>query len=53
MVKCKLLKDVENILFSLFVVIINETDGYFQNTNLETPCEIHKKKLIEFTSEGT
>lgn len=52
MIKCKTLKDVESILFSLFVVVTNETDGYDEITKLETPCEKHKRKLIEYTSTG-
>lgn len=51
-IKCQEFTNVENILFSLFVVIINETDGFDLNNNLETPCEKHKKKLIEFASTG-
>lgn len=33
-------------------MIINETDGIVLNTGEETPCETHRKKLIEATSTG-
>jgi len=39
--KCQHLK---HSVLSLFVVLINETDGYDTSTSMETPCEKHKKK---------
>lgn len=52
MVKCQNILDLRKILISLFIVITNETDGYDINTRLATPCESHKKELINFTSTG-
>lgn len=51
-IKCQHFKDLEHIVLSLFVVLTNETDGYDTSSNMETPCEKHKKKLIEYTSTG-
>jgi len=34
------------------VVIINETDCIILDSGLETPCETHRKKLIDATSSG-
>lgn len=50
MIKCQNFKDLEHIVLSLFIVLTNETDGFDISSNMETPCEKHKKKLIEYTS---
>lgn len=52
MIKCQRLNDIKTILLSLFIVITNETDGLNKNTGLETPCEMHKKKLVNYSSSG-
>jgi len=52
MVKCQNILDLRKILISLFIVFTNETDGSDINTGLATPCESHKKELINFTFTG-
>jgi len=51
-IKCQRLNDIKTILLSLFIVITNETDGLNKDTGLETPCEMHKKKLVNYSSSG-
>lgn len=52
MIKCQSLNDIKSILLSLFIVITNEADGMNKATGQETPCEIHKKKLVNYSSTG-
>jgi len=52
MIKCQSLNDIRSILLSLFIVITSETDGLNKVTGIETPCEIHKKKLVSYASSG-
>lgn len=51
-IKCQSLTEVRSLLFSIFVVFINETDGINVISRQETDCEVHKKRLIEATSSG-
>uniref|UniRef100_A0A2S2R3G3 NOF-FB transposable element protein n=1 Tax=Sipha flava TaxID=143950 RepID=A0A2S2R3G3_9HEMI len=51
MVKIQTLDDLHTLLLSLFVVLINETNGKDQEDN-ETPCEKHYKILMTATTTG-
>ncbi|CAI6345344.1 unnamed protein product [Macrosiphum euphorbiae] len=51
LIKCKSLIEVQSLLHSLFVVLINETSGIHKNGQ-ETPCEINFKILVDATSTG-
>lgn len=42
-IKCQNIKYLEHIVLSLFVVLTNETDEFDKKSNMETPCEKHKK----------
>lgn len=52
LIKSQSLIEIGEILLLIFVVITNETDGFNQNTSLETPCEQFKNKLIDYSSTG-
>lgn len=52
LIKCKSLKEAHSLLHSLFVVLINETNGMAMENGQETPCEKHTKILMEATSTG-
>lgn len=52
LVKSQSLEEMYSVVLSLFVVLNNETDGNDIETGIETPCERHKKMLIEATSLG-
>jgi len=52
LIKCQSLTEAHSLLNSLFVVLINETDGIGSDSGLETPCETYRKKLIDATSTG-
>lgn len=52
LIQCQSLPDIKILLESLFIVIINETDGIDKITGQETPCEVHKKKLVNYSSTG-
>lgn len=52
MIKSQSLTDIRAMLLTLFIVITNETDGVNINTELETPCEQHKNRLLHTTSTG-
>lgn len=51
-VKLQSIKEIHSILLSLFIVITNETDGADIVTGQDTPCENHKKHLLQITSSG-
>ncbi|KAE9522158.1 hypothetical protein AGLY_017418 [Aphis glycines] len=51
LIKCKTLTEAQSLLHSLFVVLVNETNGIDEN-GLEIPCEINSKILVEATSTG-
>jgi len=51
LIKCKTLTEAQSLLHSLFVVLVNETNGIDEN-GLETPCEINSKILVDATSTG-
>lgn len=44
LIKCQSLLEVRSLLFSMFVVFTNETDGMNLENDQETACEFHKKK---------
>lgn len=44
--------EIRSILLSTFVVFSNETDGINVPCGIETPCEVHTKKLVEVTDSG-
>lgn len=52
LVKCQSLDDMRSLISSLFIVLLNETDGNSIITGIETPCEKHRKYLIQATSTG-
>lgn len=52
LIKSKSLSEVHSLLYSIFVVLSNETDGLDLENAEETPCEIHRKRIIEATSTG-
>lgn len=52
LIKCQSFRDMHSLLSSLFIVLINETDGNDKETGIETICEKHKKYLIHATSTG-
>lgn len=52
LIKCQSFKDMHSLLSSLFIVLINETDGNDKETGIKTICEKHKKYLIYATSTG-
>lgn len=52
LVKCQSLSDMHLLLSSLFITLINETDGVDKETGVETIYEKHKKYLIPVTSTG-
>lgn len=52
LVKCQSINDMHSLLLSLFIVLINETDGNDKESGIETVCEKHKKHLICATSTG-
>jgi len=43
---------MHSLLSSLFITLINETDGVDKETGIETICEKHKQYLIRATSTG-
>lgn len=51
LIKCKTLIEAQSLLHSLFVVLVNETNGIDGNGQ-ETPCEINSKILVDATSTG-
>lgn len=51
-VKSQTLEDVYTLLLSLFVVLINETNGIDKESGLETSCEKHYNILITATTTG-
>jgi len=51
LIKRQSLTEVRSLILSMFVVFTNETDGVNLNGQ-ETACELHKRKLIEATSNG-
>jgi len=51
-VKSQTLEDVHTLLLSLFVVLINETNGNDKESGLETSCEKHFNILISATTVG-
>jgi len=51
LIKSQPLIDIRSMLLSLFVVLTNETDGISSNKQ-STPCEEHKKRLLQATSMG-
>lgn len=52
LIKCQFLNQMYELLFSLFVVLINETDGNNVQTGLITECEKHKQNILRATSTG-
>lgn len=46
------IKEIHSILLSLLIVLTNETDGADIETGRDTPCEHHKKYLLQITSSG-
>ncbi|CAI6360328.1 unnamed protein product [Macrosiphum euphorbiae] len=52
LIKCQSFSDMHSLLSSLFIVLINETDGNDKETGIETICEKHKKYLIHAMSTG-
>lgn len=52
LIKCQSIIKAHSLLNSLFVVLINETDGIDLDSGLETSCELHRKNLIDATSTG-
>lgn len=52
LIKSQCITEIRSILLSMFVVFSNETDGINILSGEETPCEVHKKKLIEATASG-
>lgn len=52
LIKSQNLTDIKSQLLSLFIVLTNETDGFDKITGIETPCEMHKRKLISYSSSG-
>lgn len=46
-VLAKELNEAESIIESIFIVASNETEGTSDSTLEETPCELHKKKLLD------
>lgn len=52
LVKKQSIEEIYSLVFSMFVVFNSETDGNDIEMDHETPCERHKKKLIEATSSG-
>jgi len=52
LIKSQSLTEIRSMLLSLFVVLINETDGIDINKQKSTPCEEHKQRLIQATSIG-
>lgn len=51
-IKNQSISEIYSIVLSLFVVLTNESDGINAETGRDTPCEYHKKKIIEITSTG-
>jgi len=51
-IKNQSISEIYSIILSLFVVVTNESDGVDAVTGRDTPCDHHKKKLIEITSTG-
>lgn len=51
-VKSQTLEDVYTLLLSLFVVLINETNGIDQDSGIETYCEKHYNILLTATTTG-
>lgn len=51
-IQSKNLSEIRSLLLSIFVVASNESVGYSVDNGLETPCLVHKKKLIESASSG-
>lgn len=45
LIKCQSFSDMHLLLSSLFIVLINETDGNDKETGIETICEKHKTYL--------
>lgn len=52
LIKCQSLNEIYLLVFSLFVVLINETDGNDVQTGIQTECEKHKQYIIRATSTG-
>jgi len=51
-IKSQTLIDIRAMLLTLFIILTNETDGVNTITELETPCELHKNRLLQATSTG-
>jgi len=52
LIKVKSLIEAHSLLRSMFVVLINETNGIGMVNGHETPCKINTKILIDATSTG-
>lgn len=52
LVKSQSIEEIYSLVLSMFVVLNSETDGNDIEMGHETPCERHKKRLIEATSSG-
>lgn len=52
LIKSQSLTEMRSLLLSLFVVIINETNGTNTLNGQNTHCENHKQKIITATSSG-
>lgn len=51
-IKSQSLDSIHSLLYALFIVLTNETDGIETNTNEITPCQHHKNILRRATSNG-
>lgn len=52
LIKSQCLESMCSLLLSLFIVLTNETDGTDKITRENTPCEIHKQKIIFVSATG-
>ncbi|CAI6357055.1 unnamed protein product [Macrosiphum euphorbiae] len=52
LIKSQSIVEIRSLLLSMFAVFSNETAGICLRTRQETPCETHKKKILEATSCG-
>ncbi|KAL4121324.1 hypothetical protein QTP88_013861 [Uroleucon formosanum] len=51
-VKFQDLKEVYSLLLSVFISITNESNGLDRNTEIETSCERHNRRLMNIVSTG-